>query len=77
MDRETLLEGLLSSWVMEREVVVRMKLRRTKSSATHVFHFSIGNFVSEERSVVGRSISIWIAEPLRALRGLRHKNHYD
>ena len=66
----TLLWGLLSSWVMEREVVVRTKLRRTKRSATQVFHRSIGNFVSEDRSAAGSSISILIAEPFRTRRGL-------
>ena len=67
----TLLWGLLSSWVMEREVVVRTKLRRTKRSATQVFHRSIGNFVSEDRSAAGSSISILIAEPFRTRRGLK------
>ena len=58
----TWLAGLLSSCVMERLVVVRMKLRRTKRRAARVLASPTGSLVSALRGG-GREISIFTADP--------------
>ena len=68
----TWLAGLLSSCVMERLVVVRMKLMRTKRRAARVLASSTGSLVSALRGG-GREISIFTADPFLIWREIISK----